>query len=57
MKERIAAYFRGMREFRLSVTWADPKRSNDDPYTILDEWYDRGRERAHKLTLRIWDAA
>ena len=51
----IAAFILGIREFRLSFTWADPARSDDDDYTDLDDAYDRGREFAHRITLRHWD--
>ena len=54
---RIIAFLRGMYEFRRSFTWADPTEDIDlwDGYTPLDEAYDRGREWAHRLTLRKFD--
>ena len=45
---RIVAYLRGMWQFRRSFT-----TSYDYP---LIEAYDRGREHAHKITNRKWDA-
>lgn len=47
----IIAFLRGMWEFRSECTWSDP--SGD--YTNLDEAYDRGRDLAHRLTLRRYD--
>ncbi|MBB4092441.1 hypothetical protein HGG72_08365 [Ochrobactrum pecoris] len=52
---KLKAFLLGMREFRLSSTWADPARSEDNDYTELDEAYDCGRELAHRLTLRAFD--
>lgn len=46
------AYLLGMIEFRLCCTWADPMRTDDDGYTALDDAYDRGRDMAHRITLR-----
>ncbi|RWR30456.1 hypothetical protein D2T29_12350 [Sinirhodobacter populi] len=51
----IKAFFLGVREFRLSCTWADPARMQGDDYTALDEAYDAGRELAHRLTFRHFD--
>lgn len=53
MTKRIKAFFRGMYEFRRTVTWADPAREGD--FTDLDVAYDWGREWAHRLTFRKWD--
>lgn len=53
---RLRAFFRGMREFRLSLTWADPARTADNPFTELDNAYNWGREWAHRLTLRRYEA-
>ncbi len=55
--KKIAAFLRGVREFRSDVTWADPRRdyASGYTYTALDEAYDWGREWAHRLTLRRWD--
>lgn len=53
--KKVFAFFLGMREFRLSCTWADPAGTDDNPYTELDEVYDRGRDLAHRLTLRRFD--
>ena len=52
--QRIQAFLRGVYEFRRDLTWADPAR--EDNLTLLDEAYDWGREWAHRLTLRRWDA-
>lgn len=46
----ILAYLNGIREFRLSLT------THYDDYDLLCV-YDRGREHAHRLTLRHWDEA
>ena len=53
--KKITTVIRGIIEFRLCVTWADPARTEENWYTELDEIYDRGRELAHRLTLRRWD--
>lgn len=54
---KLTAFLRGVREFRWSVTWADPARDQDPDgfYTDLDDAYDRGRECAHRMTLRRFD--
>lgn len=52
---KIIAFLRGVAEFRLGYTWADPDRG-DDEFTELDEAYDWGREWAHRLTFRRWDS-
>lgn len=52
---KLKAFLLGMRESRLSITWADPARTDDCDYTGLDESYDRGREFAHRLALRAFD--
>jgi hypothetical protein len=44
---RFHAFFLGLREFRLSVT----THFDDD----LLEWYDRGRDLAHRATLRRYE--
>lgn len=49
--QTIIAFCRGVAEFRSGCTWADPRGG----YTELDEAYDRGREFAHRVTLRRWD--
>lgn len=49
------AWLRGVRQFRWTCTWADPARTDADPYTELDEAYDYGREFAHRITGRRWD--
>ena len=57
-KSKLTAFLLGMLEFRLSFTWADPARPDgpdDYPYTDLDEAYDRGRDMAHRLTLRYFE--
>ena len=46
----IRAFLLGMAEFRLSLT------THYDDYRLLVA-YDRGRELAHKLTLRRFDSA
>lgn len=51
----LRAFLRGMREFRSWVTWADPARRDASDYTDLDLAYDRGREFAHRITLRCFD--
>jgi hypothetical protein len=51
---RFTAFFLGMREFRRSFTWADPARV-DGP-TLLDETYDLGRDFAHRITFRAFEA-
>lgn len=44
----IRAYWLGLREFRISMTTA----YEDDR---LREWYDKGRDMAHRLTLRRYE--
>jgi hypothetical protein len=44
----ITAFLQGMTEFRLSMTTSQP---DEDHY----EAYDRGRDLAHKLTLRKFE--
>lgn len=51
--KRIRAFLIGISEFRDSWTWKDP--ADEDNYTELDDWYDRGREFAHRITFRHWD--
>lgn len=46
--KHLNAFLRGMAEFRLGAT----THYSDD----LIESYDRGRELAHRLTLRHWDS-
>ena len=55
VKNRISAFLLGALEFRKDCTWADPNRSATEPYTLLDEAYDWGREWAHRLTFRAWE--
>lgn len=55
MIKKIIAFVRGVYEFRRDCTWSDPSRDGFD-YTNLDESYDQGREFAHRLTFRHWDA-
>ena len=50
---KVIAFLRGVYEFRSAFTWADASR-NDQP-TELDDAYDRGREWAHRLTLRRFE--
>jgi hypothetical protein len=45
----IAAFFLGVREFRSDCT--------TNPGGDLIEAYDLGREWAHRVTFRLWDAA
>lgn len=52
---RLLAFLCGMREFRLTCTWADPNRTDGNSYTALDEAYDWGREWAHCLTFRYFE--
>lgn len=47
MKAKFLAFFKGMREFRSSVT------THYGPSLI--ESYDSGRELAHRLTLRRYE--
>lgn len=56
MINTLRAFILGMVEFRSECTWADPARTDDDTYTALDEAYDWGREWAHRLTLRTFEA-
>lgn len=49
MITRLSAFIAGMREFRTDWT----KHYADE--NIL-EWYDRGRDLAHRLTFRHWDS-
>lgn len=51
--KRLRAFLLGVNEFHLSCTWADPARK--DQLTKLDAAYDRGREWAHRLTLRTFE--
>lgn len=53
---KIKAFLLGMFEFRLDCTWADPARTDGCSYTELDEAYDWGREWAHRITLRRFEA-
>lgn len=53
---KCKAFMRGALEFRSGITWADPKRGDDDELTALDHAYDWGREMAHRITLRRFDA-
>lgn len=48
MQKKIAAFILGMIEFRTDLT------TSFDDYDLL-ETYDRGRDMAHRLTLRRWD--
>lgn len=57
MEKKIVAFLRGIWEFRHSCTWADPARTDENPYTDLDEAYDRGRDLAHRITLRRFETA
>lgn len=52
---KFAAFLRGVREFRLSLTWADPARVGNE-LTPLDTAYARGREFAHWLTARRFES-
>lgn len=45
----VRAFFLGVREFRQDLT--------TNPGEDLIECYDRGRELAHRLTLRVFDGA
>lgn len=53
--DEITAFLRGVREFRHVATWADPARDGWE-LTRLDLAYDWGREWAHRLTFRRFDA-
>lgn len=55
MFKLIKTFTLGVWEFRRSWTWCDPARSDDEPYTHLDEAYDKGRDFAHLITFRFWD--
>ena len=48
----IRAFILGFREARLIVTWADPDRTSENPYTRRDRAYDRGRTLADRLSGR-----
>lgn len=50
MIRRLRAYVLGWREFRLDLT------THFEDYDLLCA-YDRGREHAHRVTLRHWDGA
>lgn len=53
----LAAFILGALEFLLDYTWTDPEReTREEYYTALDEAYDWGREWAHRLTFRRFDA-
>ena len=52
---KIAAFLRGMLEFRSDYTWADPARVGSC-HTDLDDAYDKGRDFAHRLTFRYYDS-
>ena len=45
--KKIRAFILGMREFRTNFT--------TNPGESLMETYDRGRDMAHRLTMRRWD--
>lgn len=49
---KLFAFLRGVYEFRRSFTWTDPAGG----YTELDEAYDHGREFAHRITFRLFEA-
>ena len=49
------AFLRGVYEFHRECTWADPDRADGD-YTEKDEAYDYGRDFAHRVTLRQFEA-
>jgi hypothetical protein len=51
---KIAAFIRGAVEFRSDCTWADPARGDGGP-TALDDFYDAGREFAHRITRRAFE--
>lgn len=55
MLKNLYAFARGIWEFRRAWTWADPARTDADPYTDADSAYDLGRDVAHCLTFRKWD--
>lgn len=46
--KRLRAFLNGVREFRLSCT-------TEYPNCTLQEAYERGRELAHRLTMRRYD--
>ena len=48
MLKNIRAFLNGAKEFRTDFT-----TSYDDPDTL--DWYDRGRDMAHRLTFRRYD--
>lgn len=54
-RTRAGAFLLGMLEFLRESTWADPARDHACGYTELDEAYDRGRDLAHRFTLRRFD--
>lgn len=53
--KRLKAFFLGMKEFRLSTTWADPAREPEGDLTELDVAYDYGRMFAHRITFGSYD--
>lgn len=53
---KLFAFLLGMREFRISMTWADPNRTDECDYTDLDDAYNRGREFAHQITFRRYES-
>lgn len=56
-RSRLAAFLLGMVEFRRDCTWADPARDAQNVgLTDLDYTYDDGREFAHRITLRRFEA-
>lgn len=50
----IRAFALGLLEFRRDVTTSFVGESNEH---AKYEWYDLGRDLAHRLTLRTWDEA
>jgi hypothetical protein len=49
LMHKLKAFINGIREFRLSMT------THYDDDDLLD-WYDRGREFAHSITLRKYES-
>lgn len=50
--KRLVAFVWGVIEFRSLITSSFGPL---DEYTAQDEWYDRGREFAHRITLRRYE--
>lgn len=54
LKQKLYAFIMGMKEFRSDFTMNFEDENGDDLYGI-QEYYDRGRDFAHKMTFRKFD--